>query len=193
MRRTRRPHDILIFKRHRAIAKKVILAAKQQSCRHYCTSMNNNTTLPMVWRTITKFSGSPTFTRIPQLEQNGIRANNNQHKANVLGNQFQAVSSSSDYPKPSQETSRPCMATFAQPPLRLGHATHESMLSSQWMNWKQPFLKPKILHQAMTNFGMKCLGTCPTLVHGCSPTILAPFHRHSNLQTWQTFQRPFLV
>ena len=49
-----------------------------------------------------KLSGSPTFTGIPQLEQNGIRANKNQHKANVLGNQFQAVSSSSDYPQASR-------------------------------------------------------------------------------------------
>jgi len=96
--RTRQPLDILIFKRRRAITRKVILAAKQQSWRSYCTSINNNTKLPMVWRTIKKFSDSLTFTHIPQLEQNGIRANNNQHKANVLGNQFQAVSSS-DYPQ----------------------------------------------------------------------------------------------
>jgi len=99
MRRTRRPLDILIFKRRRAIARKVILAAKQLSWRNYCTSISNNTKPPMVWRTIKKFPGSITFTRIPQLEQNGIRANNNQHKENVLGNQFQAVSSSSDYPQ----------------------------------------------------------------------------------------------
>jgi len=98
MRRTRRSIDILIFKRRRAVARKVILAAKQQSWRNYCTSINTNSKLPMVWRTIKKFSGSPS-TRIPQLEQNGIRANNNQHKANVLGNQFQAVSFSSDYPQ----------------------------------------------------------------------------------------------
>ena len=97
VRRTKRPFDILIFKRRRAIARKVILAAKQQSWSNYCTSINNNTNVPVVWRTIKKFSGSLTFTRIPQLEQNSIRANNNQHKANVLGNQFQAVSSSSDY------------------------------------------------------------------------------------------------
>jgi len=49
---------------------------------------------------------------------------------------------------------------------------------------------------------MKCLSICPTtvlkpfsfcstnLVHRCSSTILAAFHRHSHLQTWQTFQPP---
>jgi len=31
------------------------------------------------------------------------------------------------------------------------------------------------------------------LLHRRSPTILAALHRHSNLQTWQTFQPPFLV
>ena len=52
MRRTRRSIDILIFKRRRSVARKVILAAKQQSWRNYCTSINTNTKLPMVWRTI---------------------------------------------------------------------------------------------------------------------------------------------
>jgi len=115
--------------------------------------------LPMIWRTIKKWSGSLTFTRIPQLEQNAVRANNNQHKANVLGNHFQAVSSSSDYP----QIFTPCMETFAKPPLRLGRTTHEPMLFSQWMNWKQPSLKPKILHQAMNNFVMKCLASVQRL------------------------------
>jgi len=129
MRRTRRPLHILIFKRRRAVARKVILAAEQQSWRNYCTSINNNTKRPMVWRTIKKLSGSLTFTRIPQLEQNGIRANNNQHKASVLGNQFQAVSSSSGYPQAftrnlptlQGDLRKATLATRPRDP-RLGHA-----------------------------------------------------------------------
>ena len=169
MRRTRRPLDILIFERRRAIARKVILAAKQQSWHNYCTSVNNNTKLPMVWRTIKNFSGSPTFTRrFPQLEQNGVGANNNQQKQTFWATSSWQWAPHPAIPKPSQKTYRPCMKTFAKPLLRLGHTTHESMLFSQWLNWKEPFLKPKILHQAMANFVMKCLSICPT-------TVLKPF------------------
>jgi len=57
MRRTRRSIDMLIFKRRRAVAGKVILAAEQQSWRNYYTAINSNTKLPMVWRTIKNFSG----------------------------------------------------------------------------------------------------------------------------------------
>jgi len=35
-----------------------------------------------------KLSGSLTFTRVPQVEQKGLRTNNSQYKANLLGNQF---------------------------------------------------------------------------------------------------------
>jgi len=92
--RTRQLIDILIFKRRRAVARKVILAAKQHSGRN--TIPPSMTARKFLW--FGTLSGSLTFTRIPQLEQNGIRANNNQHKANVLGNQFQAVSFY-DYPQ----------------------------------------------------------------------------------------------
>ena len=97
-RRTRSPLDILIFKRCRAKEGKVILEAKHSTWRSYCTSINSNTKLSTVWTTIKNFSGSLSYTRIPQLENNGIVASNDQHKANMLGNQSETVSSSTDLP-----------------------------------------------------------------------------------------------
>ena len=79
-RRTRSPLDILIFKRCRAKEGKVILEAKHSTWRSYCTSINSNTKLSTVWTTIKKVSGSLSYTRIPQLENNGIVASNDQHK-----------------------------------------------------------------------------------------------------------------
>ena len=42
----------IIFKRCRAIARRTVLAAKETSWRHYCSSITNNAKLAKVWRTL---------------------------------------------------------------------------------------------------------------------------------------------
>ena len=90
MRHSRSPVDIIIFKRCWAKAWRVILQARQSAWRAYCSSINSNTKLTTLWKTV-KFSGVPTCLFIAQLQTNNIVANNNEDKANVLSNHFQSI------------------------------------------------------------------------------------------------------
>jgi len=90
--------DVIVFNRSRANARKVILETKHATWLSYCTSINSNTKLSIIWETIKIFSGSLTYASIPQFENNRIVASNDQHKGNMLGNQFEAVSSSMNLP-----------------------------------------------------------------------------------------------
>ena len=81
MKRTRLQCDIIIFKRCRAKARRVILEAKTSSCQQYCSSLTNNSNLFHVWQVIKSFSGQRSSSHIPTLVANGISGKNNQNKA----------------------------------------------------------------------------------------------------------------
>ena len=146
-----------------------------------------------------KFSGSSTFTRIPQLEQNGIRANNNQHKANVLGNQFQAVNLSSDYPQAftrnlptlQGDVRTATLATRERDP-RINTLFSMNELKTAISETKNTAPGHDQICYEMFKASVprlswnRSLFVQHYLVHRRSPKILATFHRHSNLQTWQT-------
>ena len=95
MKRTRLQCDIIIFKRCRAKARRVILEAKTSSWQQYCTSLTSNSNISHDWKVIKSFSGNRSH-HILTLVANGISGKNNQHKANILANQF-ALSSISNY------------------------------------------------------------------------------------------------
>jgi len=92
MKRTRSPVAIIIFKRCRAKARQIILELKLSSWHNYCNSLKSNSLLTQFWRTIKKFSGQRSCYHIPSLQQNGIIAKSNQHKANMLAQKFHSVS-----------------------------------------------------------------------------------------------------
>jgi len=93
MKRTWLISDIIIFKRCRARARRVILEANSPSWRQFCTSLTSNTNLSKVWKVIKRFSGHRSSYFIPTLHAQDISAKNKQHKSNMLANQF-ALSSS---------------------------------------------------------------------------------------------------
>jgi len=93
MKPTRLKCDIIIFKRCRAKAWRVVFEAKTSSWQQYSTSLTSNSNLSHVWKVIKSFSGNRSPHHIPTLVANGISGKNNQHKANILANQF-ALSSS---------------------------------------------------------------------------------------------------
>jgi len=97
MKRTRSQTDVIIFKRCRAKARRTVLAAKETSWRHYCSSITNNATLAKVWRTIAKFSGKRASTHIP-LTHNGITGRNDQHKAHILASHYTSSNIDTYYP-----------------------------------------------------------------------------------------------
>jgi len=97
MKRTWLLSDIIILKRRRAMAKRVILEAKSSSWRQFCTSLTCNTDLK-VWKVIKSFSGHRSSYFIPTLHAQGISVKNKQHKSNKLANQFALSSSCLNYP-----------------------------------------------------------------------------------------------
>ena len=97
MKRTRRPSDIIAFKRLRAQARKTILLAKRDGWRRFCNSVTNNTKLTLVWQALKKFSGCNYRFYMPVLKQNGVIAETEHQKTNMLADQFHSVSSTSNY------------------------------------------------------------------------------------------------
>ena len=89
---------IIIFKRCRAKARRVILEAKSSSWLHFCTSLTSTTNLSKVWKVIKSFSENRPTCFIPTLLAQDISAKNKQHKSNVLANQFALSCSSANYP-----------------------------------------------------------------------------------------------
>jgi len=71
MKLTRLECDIIIFKRCRAKARRVILEAKTSSWQQYRTSLTSNSNLSHVWKLIKSFSGNRSH-HIPTLVANGI-------------------------------------------------------------------------------------------------------------------------
>jgi len=67
MKRTRGPIDILIFKRCRANARRVILEAKQSSWANFNNALTSNSKLSTVWNVIKKFYGHHPRQFIPSL------------------------------------------------------------------------------------------------------------------------------
>jgi len=67
MKRTWLLSDIIIFKRCRARARRVLLEAKSSSWRQFCTSLTSNTNLSKVWKVIKSFSGHRSSYFIPTL------------------------------------------------------------------------------------------------------------------------------
>jgi len=90
--------DIILFKRCRAKARRVLLEAKSSSWRKFCTSLTSTTNLPKVCKVIKSFTGNRPPCIIPTLLAQCISVKNKKHKSNVLTNQFALSSSSANYP-----------------------------------------------------------------------------------------------
>ena len=97
MLKTRNPTDILIFKRVRARAKKILNERKKSCWQNYCFSISSNTKPGQVWLTVRRFSRQQNSSHFPSLQQNGITSTSDRHKANMLANQFQEISSNENF------------------------------------------------------------------------------------------------
>ena len=97
MLKTQNPTDILIFKRARAKAKKILNEEKNSCWQNHCSSISLNTKLGQVWSTVRRFSRQQNSSHFPSLQQNGITNTSDQHKANMLANQFQEINSNENF------------------------------------------------------------------------------------------------
>ena len=91
MKRTRSTADIIIFKRCRAKARRIILEAKQSSWLKCCISISCNYKLSMTWKKIKCFSGNRAFLHIPILNTTELPVPTT-NTANILANHFATIS-----------------------------------------------------------------------------------------------------
>ena len=90
-------NDVLVFKRAKAVATKVINCARRRSWRKYCSSLSRHTRLGSVWKVIKKMNNVNSNESIPSIKVNGKFSKNNTEKANIFAKHYAKVSSNSNY------------------------------------------------------------------------------------------------
>ena len=97
MRRITTPENVFIYKRKKAEARKTIHEAKINSWQEYCNSLNNNSKLTQVWKTLKRFSGRSNNFGVSVLYENNKIAKSDHEKADLLAKQFYSVSSTNNF------------------------------------------------------------------------------------------------
>ena len=97
--RTRTLSHYLNYKRHRGICKRVIKQSKRASWQALCSKFNSRSNISQVWNLIKAIDGRSFKDRptIPPLICNDNTFVSDYNKSNILGLQFQTVSSSANY------------------------------------------------------------------------------------------------
>ena len=102
-RRLRRTHlltDKIEFNRLRAYSRYKIKEAKTNSWNNYIDSINQKTSIGILWKKMAKIKGKFTPTKQPILEENGTLITNPKEVSNKLGEHLSNISSSRNYTLP---------------------------------------------------------------------------------------------
>jgi len=165
MKRTWVLSDIIIFKRCRARARRVILEAKSSSWQQFCISLTSNTNLSKVWKVTKSFFGRRSSYFIPTLHAQGISAKYKQHKSNMsnmLANQFALSSSCLNYPPHFVKVTLPIQTRLLQN--TMSHTTPIDPALNHAFSINE-FLSAindtKNTTPDQTTSATKCLNTCP--------------------------------
>ena len=89
--------DYISFRRYKAICQKVIRSRQRQYWQDYCSTLNRNSNLSKVWKTVKGMKGHSSYKPIPTLNSDSHQYTTNQEKANILGQHFATISSSSNF------------------------------------------------------------------------------------------------
>ena len=98
-RKSKSEEDYLNYKKHKALATKVIKAAKRQKWRDFCSTLNYRSDLTKVWKVVKSYSKNIGDTNIPYLKHNNEFIKDSIEKANLFAKQFSHISSSENYDK----------------------------------------------------------------------------------------------
>jgi len=99
MKKTKELNDYLEYKKQEAIVKKTLRAEAKSSWQEYCSGLTNQTKLGSVWNMARKMNGITAYASIPTLNDNGLLAESNQDKANLLAHTYEKTSNSKNYNK----------------------------------------------------------------------------------------------
>jgi ribonuclease HI len=97
MKKSKELHDYLEYKKQEAIVKQTLKAEAKDSWQNYCSEFNDQTKLGAVWNLARKMNGVATYSSIPTLKDNGILAESNKEKANMLANSYANTSNTNNY------------------------------------------------------------------------------------------------
>ncbi|KAG5887974.1 hypothetical protein JTB14_035047 [Gonioctena quinquepunctata] len=100
-RRIRSEENLIIFKKMRAKAKLVLKQSKKASWRNYTSSITSDTPPTQIWAKIKQMSGNKTHSKIPALTYRNDLITDDQQRANLLGESFQAKTNNHYNPNPS--------------------------------------------------------------------------------------------
>lgn len=89
--------NLLAFKKARAKARWTRRRAKEESWKNFVSSLNSSTPSKIVWDRVRKIRGDYASFSVPLLQVNGTACKSVDEQANVLGEHFSNVSSSSHY------------------------------------------------------------------------------------------------
>ena len=99
MKKTRELGDYMAYKNQEAVVKLTLKTEAKSSWEEYCSSLTSQTKLGAVWNWARKMNGVATYSSIPTLKSNGLLAESNIDKANMLAHTYAATSSNNNYNK----------------------------------------------------------------------------------------------
>ena len=99
--RSKLPQDYIEYKKKKAIAQKIIKQSKKEYWQNYCNSLNNNSNLNQIWRTVKKIRNGQNDNNgsIPTIIRDNIEFKDDQQKAEAFAKTFELVSKNSNYGK----------------------------------------------------------------------------------------------
>lgn len=97
LKRSSLPHDLIDYKRKKAIARRVIRDAKKRSWQNFCQGINSQTSCKTMWNKIKRISHNSSGNIIPVLKIDGKNIISDADKANSLAKTFAHVSSNDNY------------------------------------------------------------------------------------------------
>lgn len=96
MQRTGDINDIINYKKLKGVAQKTIKMAKKNYWRKYCSTLNHQTKIAKVWKTVKKMSGIRGRANIPAITENNQIYDTNQMKAELFAEKFSSYSSNTN-------------------------------------------------------------------------------------------------
>ena len=92
------PQDFIVYKQKKALGQKLLNPLRNNTGQHYCSSLNKNSNLNKIWKTVNKMkSHDNSNNNIPIIKVNNKENITDEQKAEVLANCFQSVCSDQNY------------------------------------------------------------------------------------------------
>ena len=96
MQRCTTPENVITFKRTRYNSKRTIFEAKTNHWQSYCSSLDCNSKLGQVWKTIKSFTGQAKTYRICTLQDISETVTTGDEKVNMLAKSFHSANSTNN-------------------------------------------------------------------------------------------------